>query len=101
VTNPELAYFRFHGRNEDGYIKGRTVADRFNHDYSTPEVEEIAQRLRDIEPQVQRLHAAANNNRSNYAPKLASRLREILSDRDELRKALALKQKKPAQGRLL
>jgi uncharacterized protein YecE (DUF72 family) len=101
VTNPELAYFRFHGRNEEGYIKGRTVADRFDHDYSESEVAEIAQRLRNIEPQVQRLHAAANNNRSNYAPKFASRLREILSERDELRKALAIKQRKPAQGQLL
>ncbi len=101
VTNPELAYFRFHGRNEEGYIKGRNVADRFNHDYSDAEVEEIVQRLRNIEPQVQRLHAAANNNRSNYAPKLASRLQQILSERDELRKALAIKPGKPAQGLLL
>src|SRR5262249_13038864 len=38
ITNPELGYFRFHGRNEQGYIKGRTVAERFNHDYSDKEV---------------------------------------------------------------
>jgi uncharacterized protein YecE (DUF72 family) len=101
VTNPELAYFRFHGRNEEGYVKGRTVADRFNHDYTDPEIREITDRMLEIEPEVKRLHAAANNNRSNYAPKLALRLQQVLNEREELRKAVAVRRKKLSQGELL
>jgi uncharacterized protein YecE (DUF72 family) len=72
VTNPRLAYFRFHGRNAEGYVKGRTVAERFDHDYSDREVKEVVARLREVSKGVDEVHAAANNNRSNYAPKLAS-----------------------------
>ncbi len=81
VTNRSLAYFRFHGRNESGYIRGRTVAERFDYDYSAEEVEEIAERMRAVAPQVDEMHLVANNNRSNYAPKLAERLQETLKTR--------------------
>jgi hypothetical protein len=64
-------------------------------------VEEIAQRLREIEPQVQRLHADANNNRSNYGPKFPLQLRKILSERDELQNVLSISQSKSAEGRFL
>ena len=74
VTNPKLGYFRFHGRNEEGYIKGRSVAERFDYDYSEEEVEELVQRARAVESEVTELHLVANNNRSNYAPRLAERL---------------------------
>jgi uncharacterized protein YecE (DUF72 family) len=30
VTQPRLGYFRLHGRNESGYIRGRSVAERFD-----------------------------------------------------------------------
>jgi uncharacterized protein YecE (DUF72 family) len=42
VTNPRLAYLRCHGRNERGYMSGRTVAERFDYDYSDEELEETA-----------------------------------------------------------
>ena len=78
VTNPNLGYIRFHGRNEAGYIKGRTVAERFDYDYSDREVQELAQRARELETEVSELHLVANNNRSNYAPRLAERLQRSL-----------------------
>lgn len=84
VTNSELAYFRFHGRNAEGYIRGRTVADRFDHDYSDSEVAELSGRIEELQGKVARLHAAANNNRSNYAPKLAAHLRRQLETEREL-----------------
>lgn len=102
VTNPELAYFRLHGRNEEGYVKGKTVADRNNHEYTEPEIREITDRILEIEPEVKRLHAAANNNRSNYAPKAALRIRALLEERDELREKLPMLRRKTAsQDRLL
>lgn len=101
VTNDALAYFRFHGRNAEGYVKGRTVADRFDYDYSEEEVAEIAQRLVEIEPNVKRLHAAANNNRSNYAPKMALRLQALLRERAELADKIAGVGLRAKQGALL
>lgn len=78
VTNPKLGYVRFHGRNEAGYIKGRTVAERFDYDYSDEEVDDLAKRTREIAAEVNELHLVANNNRSNYAPRLAERLQRSL-----------------------
>ncbi len=78
VTNPKLGYFRYHGRNEAGYIKGRSVAERFDYDYSDEEVEELVQRAREVSVQVDELHLVANNNRSNYAPKFAAALQKGL-----------------------
>ena len=79
VTNPALAYFRAHGRNARGYISGRSVAERFDYDYSDAEVDDIAARLQQVEPEVSALHIVANNNRSSYAPKLAERLARKLA----------------------
>jgi uncharacterized protein YecE (DUF72 family) len=93
VTDPQLGYLRLHGRNEAAYIRGRTVAERFNYDYSPAEVKEIAARLRAIEKEVERLHVIANNNRSNYAPKLAEALRQELG----LRRRLQEKPEKQGQ----
>jgi uncharacterized protein YecE (DUF72 family) len=93
VTDQRLGYFRLHGRNAEGYIKGRTVAERFDYDYSPEEVKEIAERLRKTDKEVERLHVIANNNRSNYAPKLAEALRKEIGLREELRQRLAERQK--------
>src|SRR5439155_25837899 len=89
ATDPRLGYFRLHGRNAEGYIKGRTVAERFDYDYSREEVKEIAERLRKVDKEVERLHVIANNNRSNYAPKLAEALRKEIGLREELQHRLA------------
>lgn len=85
VTNSQLAYLRFHGRNEEGYIKGRTVAERFNHDYSDAEVRELTARIEKIEKDVAELHIVANNNRSNYAPRLAERIEKLLREHGRLK----------------
>ena len=99
VTNPKLACFRFHGRNERGYITGRTVAERFDYDYSDREVEELAGRIRQVQSEVEALHVVANNNRSNYAPRLAQRLQMLLIKGKRLTSLLDRKQ--PRQGQLL
>lgn len=93
VTDQRLGYLRLHGRNAEGYIKGRSVAERFDYDYSPEEVKKIAERLRKVDKEVERLHVIANNNRSNYAPKLAQALRKQLGLREELQRHLAERQK--------
>jgi uncharacterized protein YecE (DUF72 family) len=57
-------------------------------------VKEIAERLRKVSAEVDHLHVIANNNRSNYAPKLAVALREALGLQRELQKQLAQKQQR-------
>lgn len=84
VTNPQLGYFRAHGRNEQGYVRGRTVADRFDYEYSDEEVHDMADRLKRVAAEVQQLRVVANNNRSNYAPKLAQKLRELMGLKDRI-----------------
>jgi uncharacterized protein YecE (DUF72 family) len=92
VTNPELGYFRFHGRNEQGYIRGRSVAERFDYDYSDNEVKELAERIRKVALEVEELRVIANNNRSNYAPRLVERLAKLLNLERELQAELEEKQ---------
>ena len=50
-------------------MKGRTVADRFDYQYSEEELGEIAKKVEAVAPKAQELHLVFNNNRSNYAPK--------------------------------
>jgi uncharacterized protein YecE (DUF72 family) len=79
VTSPALAYLRLHGRNERGYIAGKSVAERFDYDYSEEEIEEIGQRVRHLATEAEEVHVAFNNNRSNYAPKAALNLKRALT----------------------
>ena len=78
VTDPKVAYLRLHGRDEEFYLKGKTVAERFNYLYSENELQEIAGRVKALSLQAQNVRVAFNNNRSDYAPRAALELREIL-----------------------
>jgi uncharacterized protein YecE (DUF72 family) len=81
VTNPRLVYWRFHGRNEDAFVKGRTVAERFNYDYSEEELSQIADKIEEMAGSVDDIHAVFNNNRSRFAPKAAGKILELLQKR--------------------
>jgi uncharacterized protein YecE (DUF72 family) len=78
VTLPSLAYLRAHGRNTDGYVKGRTVAERFAYRYPDEELREIEQRVESLAEQAAAVRVHFNNNRGNDAPLAAQRFREIL-----------------------
>ncbi|HEY7266298.1 MAG TPA: DUF72 domain-containing protein [Solirubrobacterales bacterium] len=78
VTNDSLAYLRCHGRNTEGYLHGRSVAERFDYDYSAAELEEIAGRTRALGEDAEQVHAMFNNNARELAPKAARALRGIL-----------------------
>jgi uncharacterized protein YecE (DUF72 family) len=78
VTNNHLAYMRCHGRNERGYMSGRTVAERFDYDYSDEELEEIADRARTLADDADEVHVLFNNNARELAPKAARRMRQLL-----------------------
>ena len=78
VTTESLAYVRMHGRNAEGYMHGRTVAERFAWEYSDAELEEIAGRVRALAEEAHEVHALFNNNRGADAPSAASRFRELI-----------------------
>ncbi|EEF60160.1 DUF72 domain-containing protein [Pedosphaera parvula] len=81
VTNPKLSYLRAHGRNAKGFVRGRDVATRFNHDYKKPELKQIAERSIRLADQARQVHVVCNNNFSNYAPKAAAALQKMFQER--------------------
>jgi uncharacterized protein YecE (DUF72 family) len=80
VTNPALAYLRCHGRNVEGYVKGRSVATRFNYQYPEEELREIAEKVEALAEQAQETHVVYNNNASDYAIKSAKRFQQIIQE---------------------
>jgi uncharacterized protein YecE (DUF72 family) len=78
VTWDDLAYLRLHGRDTDGYLKGRSVAERFGWRYSDEELEEVAGRVRGLAEEAAEVHVAFNNNRDDDAPTAAQRFRALL-----------------------
>ena len=78
VTSDRLAYLRLHGRNTEGYLKGRSVAERFAWRYGDDELEEIARRAEGMAEQAGEVHVAFNNNRGDDAPTAAQRFRALL-----------------------
>jgi uncharacterized protein YecE (DUF72 family) len=78
VTRDALAYMRCHGRNLEGYLHGRSVAERFDYDYPREELEEIAGRAKALAEEAERVHVMFNNNARELAPKAARALRGIL-----------------------
>src|SRR4029077_421181 len=78
ITNPELAYLRLHGRDAHAYTTGKTVAARFNYDYSNEEIDEVAGRARDLAKKAKEVHVVFNNNALDYAPHAAIRMRKAL-----------------------
>jgi uncharacterized protein YecE (DUF72 family) len=73
-----LAYLRLHGRNTEGYLKGKSVAERFAWRYEDDELEEIAGRAHALAEQAGEVHVAFNNNRGDDAPTAAQRFRALL-----------------------
>ena len=78
VTREDLAYLRLHGRNAEGYLKGRTVAERFAYQYSDAELEDIGERVQELSDTASIVRVMFNNNRGADAPTSARRMRELL-----------------------
>ena len=78
VTNSDLAYLRLHGRDAKAYTTGKTVASRFNYDYSDEEIQEVAERSKQLARDAKEVHVVFNNNALDYAPHGAARMRKAL-----------------------
>ena len=78
ITNSDVAYLRLHGRDSQAYIKGKTVAARFNYNYSDDEIDEVAKRSKRLAHGAKEVYVIFNNNARDYAPHAALRLRKAL-----------------------
>jgi uncharacterized protein YecE (DUF72 family) len=79
VTNPALAYLRFHGRNARGWVKGRTPAERFGYRYDAQELEELTQRAEALAEEADSVRVMFNNNRGDDAPVGAQQMKDLLA----------------------
>lgn len=78
VTSTRLAYFRAHGRNAEGYTRGRSVAERFAWDYADDELAELEDRVDTLAAGAPTVRMMFNNNRGADAPTAAQRMKERL-----------------------
>jgi len=78
ITNHRFSYLRLHGRDAKAYLTGKTVAARFNYDYSGAEISDVAKRSKKLARDVKAVHVVFNNNNLDYAPRAAIRLRKAL-----------------------
>ena len=78
ITNPNATYLRLHGRNARAYVTGKTVAARFDYDYSDSEISQISERTKQLARQADEVHVIFNNNNLDYAPRAALNLRKVL-----------------------
>jgi uncharacterized protein YecE (DUF72 family) len=83
VTNPDLAYFRAHGRNTEGWARGQSVAERFGWQYDDEELEEIRGRVEGLAQEVPNVRLMFNNNRGADAPHAAERFRELVGQEQQ------------------
>jgi uncharacterized protein YecE (DUF72 family) len=79
VTHPRVAYLRAHGRNVEGYVRGRKVEQRFAWRYADEELEEIGARARELASRAEEVRLMFNNNRGSDAPVAAERMRALLA----------------------
>jgi uncharacterized protein YecE (DUF72 family) len=78
ATRRDLAYLRAHGRNLEGYVRGRSVAERFAYRYEDDELRELGERAGRLAEEVPVVRMMFNNNRGADAPTAAQRMRELL-----------------------
>jgi uncharacterized protein YecE (DUF72 family) len=78
VTRDDVAYLRAHGRNLEGYLRGRSVAERFAYRYDDEELEELGERAGRLAEEAPVVRMMFNNNRGADAPTAAQRMRELL-----------------------
>lgn len=79
VTCPELAYLRLHGRNANTWQGSRTVAERFDWQYSDDELAEWIGPVIDMAERAQEVAVVFNNNHGDFALRSATRFGEMLA----------------------
>jgi uncharacterized protein YecE (DUF72 family) len=61
VTRKDLGYLRAHGRNAEGYVRGRSAAERFDYAYTDTELKELAERARKLAEDAEQVICVLSN----------------------------------------
>ncbi len=78
ITNPKLSYLRLHGRNVDGYLNGKTAAEKFHYAYSDAELKGIVERIKRLAVKAKDVRVVASNHSEDFAPKAALQIMRLL-----------------------
>jgi uncharacterized protein YecE (DUF72 family) len=80
TTHADVALLRLHGRNSGTWnVKGATSAsDRFNYDYSEPELTELAEKITRLALLAASTHVVFNNNMEDQGQRNAALLMRLL-----------------------
>lgn len=78
ITSDALAYVRMHGRNATTWTTGKSVAERFDHQYTDEELEEWVGPVLEMAERAQEVAVVMNNNARDYALQAADRFRQLL-----------------------
>ena len=77
----EIAYFRFHGKNSENWLKkGIETSLRFAYLYSDEELKEFVPRIQDVDKKAKVTYAMFNNCHGGFAVKNALRLKEMVKE---------------------
>ena len=76
VTRSDLAYLRAHGRDAEGYLRGRSAGERFNYAYPDAELRELAERAGALADDADRVVCVLSNG--GHALDSALTLRKLL-----------------------
>lgn len=75
----EIAYFRFHGKNSENWLKkGIETSLRFAYLYSDEELKEFVPSIQDVDKKTKVTYAMFNNCHGGFAMKNALRLKEMV-----------------------
>lgn len=75
----DIAYFRFHGRNKENWLKkGIETSLRFDYKYSDEELKEFIPTIKNIEKRAKVIYAMFNNCHGGSAMKNALRLKALV-----------------------
>ncbi len=80
-VSTDVAYFRFHGRNTDNWLKkGIPTSLRYAYSYSDAELKEFVPALKEADRRALKTYAMFNNCHRGSATTNAARLKELLKE---------------------
>ncbi len=78
----DIAYFRFHGRNRENWLKkGAETALRYSYLYSDEELKEFIPSIQSTDKKAKVTYAMFNNCHGGFAMRNALRLKELVKER--------------------
>lgn len=78
-THPETSYFRLHGRNYDAWFSNKGRDARYNYNYTTRELTQIAGIIKKLQETAKEIFVAGNNHYQGSAVKNLTELKKILN----------------------